>query len=160
MKRAKDIAILIAVMTMILFITGIGAERTMHVNPAISDRLLYSFTHASIIHLLTNIWAMLSAVFVFQPHWGYMIAAYAIAVLCPSHLCHTPTVGLSVFIYALFGMMTFRVKERGLYQLCMAIALITGCLHPYINGYVHIYAYACGFIVALLTTPIACLKQK
>ena len=160
MKRAKDIAILIAVLTMILFITGIGDERTMQANPTISDRLLYSFTHAGFMHLSTNIWAMLSVIFVFQPHWGYMAAAYTIAVLCPSCLCQTPTVGLSVFIYALFGMMAFRVKDRAFYQLCMAIALTAGCLHPYINGYVHIYAYACGCIVALLTTPISCLKQR
>lgn len=160
MKQAKDITIFIAVLTTILFITGIGEEQGMQTNPTIADRLLYSFYHASIIHLMSNIWAMLSVIFVFQPHWGYMAAAYTIAVLCPSCLCQTPTVGLSVFIYALFGMMAFRVKDRGFYQLCMAIALAAGCLHPYINGYVHIYAYACGFIVALLTTPISCLKRR
>lgn len=160
MKHTKNITLIIALLVLIIKLAWAGTMFSMNTTPTIADRMLYSFCHATWMHAILNAWALLSIAFIYEPKVNKLIIAYAIAVICPKALCTTPTVGLSVIIYALLGMMAFRVRDKGFYQLCMACALIAGCLFPYSNGAIHIYAYLSGLIIAILNTPIACLKRK
>ena len=160
MKLAKNITLIIALMVLIIKATPINGMFAMSTTPTIADRMIYSFCHATWMHTILNAWAILSIAFVYEPKVNRLATAYVIAILCPKMLCPTPTVGLSVIIYALLGMMSFRVVDKGFYQLCMACALIVGCLFPFSNGSIHVYAYLCGFIVALFNTPIECFRTK
>lgn len=160
MKHTKNITLIIALLVFIIKPAWADPMFAMSTTPTIADRMLYSFCHATWMHAILNVWALLSIVFIYEPKMSKLIIAYAIAILCPKALCPTPTVGLSVIIYALLGMMSFRVIDKAFYQLCMACALIAGCLFPYSNGAIHIYAYLSGIIIEILDTPISCLKKK
>ena len=160
MKTTKNIALVITLVTLIIKMTSINGMFAMNTEPTMADRLLYSFCHATFVHAILNAWALLSIAFIYEPKMRQLNMAYIIAILCPKALCTAPTIGLSVVIYALLGMMSFRVRDIGFYQLCMACSLIAGCLFPYSNGGVHIYAYIIGLVIALFDTPIACFKRK
>lgn len=131
---------------------------------SILQRCSFHFFHASIWHVLINVWVLLSIVFVFNISLITIITAFVIASLFPidtlssilygSSAFSLPTIGLSGVCYALLGQVAFMVKRRWYYQMWMAIYIGAGFLFPNVNGWIHLYCYLLGMAVALLNKPI------
>jgi membrane associated rhomboid family serine protease len=143
---------------------------------SLTARFAYSFFHASVPHALINCWCLLSIAFIYRISFGYLIAAYTIAVTYPVNAiyalqcsifnvqCSTPTIGLSAVCFALMGMVSFQ-SQRRLYFHAWVLSFIgvsallaaflqelTSIAPP--NNLLHIYCYVCGIIIGILNTPL------
>lgn len=124
------------------------------------QRIGYSFFHASFLHAAINAWCFVSILFLYKVTWLRIIVAYAIAVSVPDFvLSSTPTVGLSAVCFVLLGSITFQVKRKLYYNVCMALYIAIGFLFPLVNGWLHLYSYVAGLIVGFINMPIPCRKK-
>lgn len=129
----------------------------------LQGRLLYPFFHATIIHAALNVWCLLCIVFYYDVRICRLLLAYLIAISFPVDTLGpivgtVPTVGLSGVIFALFGRLSFEVRRKLYYQAWMLLYLCVGFLSPGSNGWIHLYCYAVGFVLALLNKPIKIIR--
>lgn len=123
-------------------------------------RLIYPFFHANILHVLLNSWCLIALIFIYDITMLRIAIAYIIAVTFPidsiSDLIHSTsvTIGMSGMIYALFGSISFEVKNKLHYQSLMFFYICIGFVVPGANALIHLYCYLCGLIIALLNKPI------
>ena len=155
----KNIALTVAATAAIMHALTHNAEPSclpaLQENAHLMPRLAYHIYHASWTHPLLNLWCLLTLVFKFQVRVTDMLAAYAIAVACPSAiLSQTPIVGLSAFNYALMGIITVRHPRPFLCILSAAAAIAVGACFPNVATALHIYAYTAAIAFQLLDTPI------
>lgn len=123
-------------------------------------RFGYSIFHVSFFHALVNVWCMLSVVFLYDVSVWRLLEAYTVAVIVPDFLLSDqPTVGLSCICYVLLGSLTFEVRRKFYFQLCMALYIAVGFIFPSINVAIHIYGYLAGLLVGLLNAPLPCLRK-
>ena len=126
----------------------------------LSNRLLYPFFHAGIVHSVLNAWCLLSVVFIYEVSCLRMLFAYVAAVTVPVDTLGTflpldsPTVGLSGVVYVLFGTISFEVARKRYFQLWMLFYIAVGFLFPNTNAWLHLYCYLCGLAFACLNKPI------
>lgn len=126
----------------------------------ISQRLVFSFFHASFLHAVVNAWCFVSILFIYDVLWWEMLLAYIIAVVAPDCALFTmPTVGLSAVCFALLGMIAFQVKRKLYYNGCMILYIAIGFMFPLVNGWLHLYSYVAGLLVGCLNMPIQCRKK-
>lgn len=124
-----------------------------------SQRLSYSFFHASFFHAALNAWCFISILFLYDVPWTRLLAAFFIAVAAPDFaLSSVPTVGLSAVCFALLGTLAFQVKRKLYYNSWMAVYISLGFLFPLVNGWIHLYCYLAGLCVGLLIFPIPCRR--
>lgn len=107
------------------------------------DRLLCHLCHANVFHLAVNLTVL----------WGIRqriscLPAFIIAV-CATFLpmaVSAPTMGLSGFLFAAFGIMWGRI--RLLREACVRVLpfVIFTMLLPGVNGLFHLYTFVLGFI--------------
>lgn len=123
-------------------------------------RFGYSFFHASILHAFVNVWCLLGIAFLYEVSPWRLLSAYMIALFVPDiALSDIPTVGLSCICYALLGSLSFEVKRKLYFQICMVIYIAVGFLFPAVNVAIHLYGYIAGLIVALLNYSLSCLRK-
>ncbi len=145
---------------------------------SLTARFAYSFFHASVPHALINCWCLLSIAFIYRISFGYLIAAYTIAVTYPVNAiyalqcsifnvqCSTPTIGLSAVCFALMGMVSFQSRRKLYYHFFILSFILFGCIVSHLassvcgydiatpNNLLHIYCYVCGIIIGILNTPL------
>lgn len=117
-----------------------------------TDRLSYMFFHGGALHLLINIYSLLSLSFIRHTRPVHIIAAFIIAVTIPQCLLSfTPTVGLSTMIYALTGLVIMESQRwTGLLFINLAIVIASVAL-PHIAFASHLYCLAVGASIGFLT---------
>lgn len=153
-KATKIISLLILIFVVFIYIADWSAVG-IYAGCRLSCRFLYPFYHANLLHVALNAWCLLSIIFMYDISLFRLTLAYIIAVSIPSFfLSDIPTVGLSGVIYALFGSISLEVQRKVYYQLWMLAYIILGFLFPNTNGWVHLYCYTAGVIIALLNKPI------
>ena len=156
-KTAKVTAIIMAILICVITWQNIPdwSEVGIHAGCGLEQRLLYPFFHANKLHAALNAWCLMSIVFLYDISLCRLCIAYAIAVLVPSFcLSEIPTVGLSGLVFVLFGSMSFEVRRKIYYQLCIITYLVLGFVLPNTNGWIHLYGYLAGCMVALLNKPV------
>lgn len=114
-------------------------------------RLTYSFCHANVWHMACNLFVL----------WGIrnrldVVPAYVIAVAMSWMPMWTekPTAGMSGMLFAMFGIMWGRT---GMARECAKTGLpviLVMMLIPNVNGMLHLYCYAAGFMIGLLCKKI------
>ncbi|MEZ3589651.1 MAG: rhomboid family intramembrane serine protease [Muribaculaceae bacterium] len=123
-------------------------------------RFGYSFFHSSILHAFVNVWCLLGIAFLYEVSLWRLLFAYMIALFVPDiALSDIPTVGLSCICYALLGSLSFEVRRKLYFQICMVIYIAVGFLFPAVNVAIHVYGYIAGLIVALLNYSLSCLRK-
>lgn len=121
----------------------------------LSQRLIYSFVHASVWHVLANAWALLVMAFVFDISLYQLFLAYIIAVTVPEAVINTvPIVGMSAVCYALCGMASLTVRHKLIYHLWFVASIALGFAFTSTAAILHAYCYAAGVIVGFLTMPL------
>lgn len=116
------------------------------------SRMCYPFFHANIFHLLINSYALLSIFFLSNPKPTDVIVSAAIAVLIPSSLLSgIPVVGMSVFIFAMTGVLVARAKEWVSFFLFNLLVIICGAMIARIAFVVHLYGFVSGMVYGLIT---------
>ena len=140
-----------------MVILSICAPRqiALYTGCSIFNRLAYSFFHVNIFHALLNVWCLLSITFRYNLSWVHFMVAYIIAVCYPTlFLEGQPIVGFSGVCFALLGMLSFRVARRLYFQLVIWVNILLGFIVPGIAGFLHLYCFVVGVVVALVSTPI------
>lgn len=123
-------------------------------------RFGYSFFHSSVLHAFVNAWCLLGIVFLYDVSPWRLLSAYIIAVFVPDiALSDIPTVGLSCICYTLLGSLSFEVRRKMYFQLCMILYIAVGFLFSTVNVAIHVYGYAAGLIVGLLNLTLSCLRK-
>lgn len=141
MRKRKNIKIKLAVTAAVLMGFIIGGNGYTD-KSSLCSHLEYVFFHANLFHLLCN-------VFVLWTIRGRMeyIPAYIISILA-SYLPQftiAPTVGMSGFLFAIFGIMWGRT---GLFLKMMKAGfpfIVFTSLIPMVNGALHLYCYLLGY---------------
>ena len=116
-------------------------------------RLTYSFFHASFLHTAANLWVLWSFVRTYKTQRWEMAVAWLIAVTIPPIVMPKPTVGLSAFLFALFGITAYKVVRKSIYLAFLAVVAAVGFALPNTAATVHAYCLAAGLVVAVLNTP-------
>lgn len=123
-------------------------------------RFIYSFFHANIFHLSSNLWCFLLIIFSYNISWQRLLFSVLAAVTVPNWvLTATPTIGLSAICYTLLGSITFEVQRKLYFTMWITFFIAIGFLFPNSNAYMHLYAYVTGLIYSLIFTPIICKKK-
>jgi hypothetical protein len=112
-------------------------------HPSTINPLLYHFTHASILHLITNAAALLY----FRPRWATAAVAYAtasLAALCPITHLALPTCGLSGLISAAFAR---RYAAHRLPPWQFILPNLLFAFFPNFNYRIHILSFILAYII-------------
>lgn len=161
-KNAKTASLIVAVVILLssfVYVPDWSVVGVAKGCPLIA-RFGYSIFHVSFIHALVNVWCLLGVVFLYDISVWRLLAAYTIAVFVPEFiLSDVPTVGLSCVCYAPLGSLTFEVKRKIYFQLCMVLYIAVGFFFPSVNAAIHIYGYLAGLVVGLLNAPLPCFKK-
>lgn len=154
----KTISLLISAMLIMAFILLHSADCSQAyglslASPSI-NRLLYLTLHASILHLVINIYGFLTLTFVLRATSWQMCAATFVAVTIPTDvLSQTPMVGFSTIIYALSGMCLLRSNDwKGL----VVINLLLIGAQSFFAGFAvmpHLYCFCMGCAIGFIFTP-------
>lgn len=120
-----------------------GASASDRYSP-LSAHFLYMFEHVNVWHFLCNM-IVLWSVNGRMETWKAILIAVAASYMPTWY--DKPTLGLSGFLFAVFGIMWGRVgrfkdcMKRGLPVIILTIAM------PGVNGLIHLYCYVTGYIV-------------
>lgn len=113
----------------------------------ILNRLAYSFCHANIWHLAINIFVL----------WSiqgklYVIAPLAIAIYASTlPMCVTePTMGLSGFLFAWFGIAWGRAKKPWQGMKAILPYILITMLISNVNGLLHLYTFLLGLVFSYI----------
>lgn len=163
-KNAKIASLALSAGVILIYIFGVAIEEHgISVGASFMQRISFHFFHASILHVLLNVWVFLSVMFLFDLSLLSLVTAYVIGSLFPCDTLYEwfsldvlllPTVGLSGVCYALLGRASFMVQRKWYYQAWMWFYLGIGFLFPNVNGWIHLYCYLAGMGVGLLKKPL------
>lgn len=134
-------ALLTAVCLVCQAVAGISASD--HSSPLLTH-FIYMFEHVNVWHFLCNMIVLWSVNGRMETWKAILIAV--VASYIPTWY-DKPTLGLSGFLFALFGIMWGRVgrfkdcMKKGLPVIALTIAM------PGVNGLIHLYCYVIGYIV-------------
>lgn len=121
-----------------------------HVHP-FALRIFYPFFHANIFHLIVNLIALWSIKNRMEWAKGYLICV-SVGFL-PMYLPE-PTVGLSGFLFAVFGLMWGKANQLGKAIKTVAPIIIISMLLPNINGLIHLYAFVAGYLINYISSRL------
>lgn len=156
-KETKIAALSYVVLASCLMLVHVPLEEVgIYAGCPFWSRLVYPLFHANWLHLAVNCWALLSVVFLYDITPGRMLTCWAASALVPVRLLGltVPTVGLSGVLYALFGSLSLSVQRKWLWQGWWAVFLVLGFIMPSVNGWVHLWCYALGVVVAVLNMEV------
>lgn len=149
------LAIFLAPIVLILTLLHTDPTHALALRPGctLTARLLYPFLHAGFLHALLNVYALLSLSFFVN--FRQLLLAYLVAVTVPIATiagifptAATPTVGLSVVIFALVPF-TAPKQPRPLrrWRITLAAILILGLFLPHTAGILHLYAFLAATLI-------------
>lgn len=145
-KNAKTASLIIVAVLILLHVMEIPAAAvSAYRGGPFYTRFTYQFFHASWIHLAINVWTFLYAVFIYNLKIPSLVVAFIISVIVP--LSATPTVGLSGIVFALYGFISFRFKNKILYHSWMMFFILIGFFFHNINALLHLYCYLTAILV-------------
>lgn len=117
-------------------------------------RLAYQMMHDNAIHLAINLYCLLSLTFLCGARLRHMAASLVIAMLVPAVILSAkPTVGLSVFNFALTGITISKSSKSFALLMFNIVLLLISQLMVDVATHAHIYAILSGFVYGNLTTP-------
>ena len=133
------------------------------------SRMYFHFFHAGLLHWSVNAIAVLTICFRFQIDWKYYIVAFAISTMYPFSNS-MPIVGLSLWIYAVIGIITpitmhpYKVFFANI--ICIFIGVLSANISIWLSHFVghvaipiiawqaHLYAYLGGLLYGICSNPI------
>lgn len=123
---------------------------------SVPEGLAYHFTyfafHANIFHLALNLLVLWSV----KRNKIESVKAYLICVAAswmPMYV-DGQTLGLSGFLFAMFGLMWGKVNKPMLAIKTAAPIIIVTMLLPNVNGLLHLYSYVMGYLLSCLTSVL------
>ena len=118
--------------------------------------IIYSFFHVNVFHLAVNLLVLWQIKNRLTPVKAFMVAVAA--SMLPMYV-REPTMGLSGFLFAQFGILwgrTGRWKEAA--KKAMPFILFTMLLNN-VNGLLHLYAFSIGYIIEYLSKKEAARRE-
>ena len=118
--------------------------------------IIYSFFHVNVFHLAVNLLVLWQIKNRLTPVKAFMVAVAA--SMLPMYVSE-PTMGLSGFLFAQFGILwgrTGRWKEAA--KKAMPFILFTMLLSN-VNGLLHLYAFSIGYIIEYLSKKAAARRE-
>lgn len=127
----------------------------LKIGDPLSCRFVYPFQHASIWHVLTNIWCL--AFYVFSPlklGFSRYCLAYLSSVSVPSFLLSSvPVVGMSGCCFFIIGSVSLIVTNKWRFMIMTIALLVLGLPFSSCSVSIHLWGWFCGMLYSLLTTP-------
>ena len=155
-NETKTAALIIGVVILILSFWHISFLKVgIYIGCHPMQYLYYPFFHANILHALLNVWTMLSVVFYCKVNPLKFIICYIIAVLPPDFCLQSiPTIGLSGFVFALLGSVTFCFRHPVRYIIQILLFVSAGLFFNNVAVILHLWCFFCGLFVSVVSTPI------
>jgi len=135
-----------------LFVVALSVCGVVSLGSRFSD----IFVHGNIFHCLANVWALLYVCFLLKTDvtellLSVIIGASLLYLGWPYHI-----VGLSGCLYALYAIISYRVRNKKRYHLVMSCFILLSMLIPQFAGMYHLVCYITGVFVGY---PIYKIKQ-
>lgn len=145
-KNAKTASLIIVIALIVLHIADIPTMYVAYYNDSpFYTRLTYQLFHATWLHLAINVWTFLSAVFFYNIRMSALVTAFIIAATAP--IPDIPTIGLSGVVFALFGFISFRFRNKLFYHTWMMFFIVAGFFFPHINAMLHLHCYLTAILI-------------
>lgn len=157
-KTTKTICLLCGLILIILSLFDFNdwGAVGIYTNCNLIGRFSYHFFHVNLLHSMINVWCLLSIVFIYDIVIKHISLAYIIASTIPINLIgsaiptlNTPTIGLSAIIFVLYGLLSFSVVKKLMYQGYMLFFLAVGFFVPNVSAVIHLYCYLVGCLLSL-----------
>lgn len=161
-KNAKTITLVVSAVVIISSFVYVPDWSVIGVSEGCSllARFGYSFFHTSPVHAFVNVWCLLCIVFLYDISVWRLLGAYIAAITVPEFLLsEIPTVGLSCVCYTLLGSLSFCVKRKLYFQLCIIAYIAIGFLFPSVNSAIHVYGYLTGIFAGTVLFFIRCARK-
>ena len=110
---------------------------------------LYHFFHANVIHAAVNLYVFHQVVRYLHPSIRQMATAFAIATFIPPILLSTPIIGLSAFIYSLFGLALPIIQQKRKYVLYIVFFIFLQAFLPAIAWHIHLYTFTLSALLVI-----------
>ena len=133
---------------------------TLHGGCSLEERMLYPLFHVTWWHLAVNLWCFLSLVFLYGVRWRHLVLAYGAAVVFPTVLCPSPTMGLSGVCFALMGLWASKVERKKYYQIYIWGFIAFSALCGGTNTALHVWGFAIGCVLSYIGWMIRKCRKK
>lgn len=145
----KDIAIIMSIMMCVAYalVDDPAKFGLSHTSSSIT-RLTYHWLHASIWHLIGNLWVLLTLCFNSRCRLSMLLWSFVIASIVPTFY-DKPIIGASGMIYALIGLILHQIwSKRNLVIIVISLAL--GFFISGVGAYLHAYTFIVGSLLGMV----------
>lgn len=134
----KNISLLLSLIVIILSVFGV---HSLHF------RFMDIFIHANIFHCLANVWALLYVCFLLRTNSFELLISALIGALMLYVDWPFRIIGFSGCLYALYAVISYRMKNKLRYHLFMAGFILLSIIIPQFAGTYHLACYMAGLLV-------------
>lgn len=147
----RNITLLICVALIVLHIIGLPESYGFSKESEQYTRLTYLFVHGGWLHLLINIYSLLTLAFLCNVKvWQFFVSLF-VGVTMPAFTI-IPMVGISTVIYTITGMIIVESKEWWWLAVFNLLIIGAGMFMPGIAFLAHLYCFLVGMIIGFLTS--------
>lgn len=135
--------IIITVLCIAFYTLHIGFDS----NSDVTTHVTYNFNHVNVFHLIVNLmvlWQIKNKIDIS----GALLVAFVASYL-PMYVTE-PTMGLSGFLFAAFGIMWGKTGEFKKAMKAGLPFIIITMLLPNVNGLLHLYCYLIGYVIGTI----------
>ena len=156
---AKTMTLLLSMIIILLNFADIPLSKVgLSVGCAVYNRFIFQFFHVNALHLILNLWCYLSMVFLRKISLLSIIVGFMCGATIPINTMYRlglyelsyTSVGLSALCYFLFGRVSLQVSNKLHYFSWVAIYIAIGFAIPSSSGFVHLYNFVCGLVIAII----------
>ena len=177
--QTKTATLVLSLALLILAFFNAPQQCVLQPGCGITGHLCYHFFHANFLHALCNVWCLLALAFYYDIEDWELILAFIIATSVPVDLgmalasspskiegaggsmidyasCimnfafEKPTVGASGIVFALMGIVFYKVARKKYYLSWITPMVAVGFLIPSMAAIVHLYCFTLGITVSLV----------
>lgn len=132
--------------TLLVILYMLGINFPVNTGCPIQNRILYAFSHASVLHLATNILGYYFVIRYVNLRW-FLLPFVVISAIIASLGAYEPTVGFSGVLWALSGMLMS--KSRAKLKAFIPVFIVTAvtAFIPHMAWGVHAMGFAFGYIL-------------
>lgn len=146
----KNISLMLCTMLIALYMYGIPDTYGLSKESLPATRITYLFVHGGVMHLLVNVYSLLTLAFICDSKIWHFVVSMIIAITIPV-FNDVPMIGISTVIYAMTGIIVMGSNRWWWFVLINLLIIGASTMMTGIAFTAHLYCFALGMLVGFLT---------